>query len=688
MFALLDFVGHIVVSGISRSILSATRNIAPPFHDLFKVSVPAGVSCNNTQTVKISFRFLFVIAAIAALTFAAVSDDEWASYGHDPGGARFSPLSMINRQNVASLAVAWTYRTGDAYQPEGGRATAFEATPLYVDGALYLATPLGHVVALDPLTGKPRWSYDAKVLRDKGYGDFANRGVSIWKVSGAKPRIFVATVDARLVALDAATGKLITSFGDNGEINLRSGLRIPVRNFSDYEETSPPAIVGNMVIVGSGVADNGATDQPSGEVRGYDAVTGKLKWTWDPIPQVAGAAGSETWENGSAKHTGAANAWSVIASDARLNLVFVPTGSPSPDYYGGERLGGNLFANSVVALNASTGKRVWHFQTVHHDLWDYDVASPPILFDVHRNGRTIAAIGIGSKSGNFFVLDRATGKPVFGVEERPVPQSDVPGEKSSATQPFPVMPKPLAPQGVAAPWGATDADRAFCASEMSKLRSEGVFTPPSTKGSFVLPGNIGGMAWGGSAYDPVHRLLLIPTNNIGAEVRLFPRAEFDLPGEPEGRNMDGDWEFAQQRGAAFAMGRRLLISPSGLPCVAPPWGMLNGVDADTGELKWTVPTGNFKPGVTPPGSIALGGPIATAGGLVFMAGVLDPAIYAYDVETGKQLWRGELPTSARSTPMTFRGSDGRQYLLVSAGGHGIKGMAPLGDYLVAFALPR
>jgi quinoprotein glucose dehydrogenase len=411
----------------------------------------------------------------------------------------------------------------------------------------------------------------------------------------------------------------------------------------------------------------------SGEVRGYDAVSGRLKWTWDPLPA-------------SLRMTGAANAWSVIAADPQRNLVFVPTGSASPDYYGGERLGDDLYANSVVALDATTGKRVWHFQTVRHDLWDYDVASPPILFDVRRGGASIAAVGVGSKSGNFFLLDRATGKPIFGVEDRPVPQTDVAGEKTSATQPFPVSPKGLAPQGVAAPWGATDADRAFCTAEMGKLRNEGVFTPPSVGGSYFLPGNIGGMAWGGAAYDPAHRLLLIPTNNLGAEVRLIPRGDFARERETEGRNINGDWEFAEQRGTPYGMARRLLRAPSGLPCIAPPWGVLNGVDADTGEVKWTTPTGSFKPGVTPPGSPSLGGPIVTAGGLVFMAGTLDPGIYAYDVETGKQLWRGELPTSARATPMTFRGRDGRQFLVIAAGGHGVKGLGPVGDYLVAFAL--
>lgn len=607
----------------------------------------------------------FIVMAAALPTF--VDKGDWPFYGHDAGGQRYSPLTGINRENVGALRVAWTYRTRDAYQPERGTATEFEATPLYVDGTLYLATPLGHVIALDPVTGAPRWSFDAKVPRDMGYGDFANRGVSIWK-----SRIFVATVDARLIALDAGSGKPVVSFGDNGVVYLRDGLRIPPRGFADYEETSPPAIVGNMVIVGSGIADNGATDMASGEVRGFDAVSGKRMWTWDPLPEYP--------------RTGAANGWSVIAADPQRNLVFVPTGSASPDYYGGERLGDDLYANSLVALDATTGKRVWHFQTVHHDLWDYDIASPPILFDVRRGGQNIAAVGVGSKTGNFFVLERATGKPVFGVEERPVPQTDVPGEKTSATQPFPVLPRGLAPQGKGVPWGATDEDRAFCTAEMGKLRNDGVFTPPSVGGSYFLPGNIGGMAWGGAAYDPAHRLLLIPTNNIGAEVRLIPRADFTRERETAGRDINGDWEFAEQRGTPYGMARRLLRAPSGLPCIAPPWGVLNGVDADSGEVKWTTPAGSFKPGVTPPGSPALGGPIVTAGGLVFMAGTLDPAIYAYDVETGKQLWLGELPTSARATPMTFRGRDGRQYLVIAAGGHGVKGMGPLGDYLVAFTL--
>ena len=639
-------------------------------------------------------RCLALVILLSLTSLAA--DNDWPYYGHDPGGQRYSPLSQIDRSNVAKLKVAWTYRTGDAYAPRQGKPTAFEATPIYVDGTLYLATPLGRAIALDPVTGKPRWTFDGQAPKDKGFGDFANRGVSFWRPTRGRPRIFFATIDARLIALDAATGKPCADFGDNGVVNLRAGLRIPPSDsrFADYEETSPPTVVGNTVIVGSAIADNNRTDQPSGEVRGFDAVTGKLKWKWDPIPQDPKAVGANTWKNGSAPKTGAANAWSIFAADPQRGLVFVPTGSSSPDYYGGERLGDNLFANSVVALRAESGERVWHFQTVHHDLWDYDVASPPILFDVHRNGRVIPAIGVGSKTGHFFILNRETGEPIFGVQERRVPKSDVPGETAAATQPFPAAPPPLAPERMNLEGLQGPAEEvAWCRDRISKLRNEGIFTPPSVQGSLMVPGNIGGMAWGGAAFDAADHLLIIPVNNLVAEVRLVPRADFERQESEAGRELNGDWEFARQSGTPYGMARRFLRSPRGLLCSAPPWGTLNAVDADTGAVRWTVPAGALPAfgggSAAPPsfGSPILGGPIATAGGLVFLAGSLDSALRAYDAKTGKELWKGELPTSARSTPMTYAGPDGRQYVVVSAGGHGIPGAGALGDYLVAFALP-
>jgi quinoprotein glucose dehydrogenase len=621
------------------------------------------------------------------------SGTDWPVWGHDPGGQRFSPLSDINRENVGSLQVAWTFHTGDSYQPAHSKPTAFETTPLYVDGTLYLSTPLGRILALDPVTGRQRWAFAAKVDKDAGYGDYATRGVATWKPAAGQRRIFLATIDAHLIAVDAATGTPCAGFGDDGVVDLRRGLRIPPRpdHYADYEVTSPPAVVGDTVVVGSGIADNDSIGQPSGEVRGFDAATGKLLWTWDPIPQDPKAPGAATWKNGSAARTGAANAWSVIVADPESGLVFVPTGSASPDYYGGERLGNDRDANSLVALRARTGERVWAFQTVHHDLWDYDVASPPVLFDVRRGGRTVPAVGVGSKSGNFFILDRATGEPIFGVEERPVPKSDVPGEEASPTQPFPLAPRPLARQTMnAGEIQGPESDRTWCREQIAKLRSEGVFTPPSLRGSLMIPGNVGGMSWSGAAFDPVNRLLLIPVNNLAAQVRLIPRADFDKQRETEGRDLSGGWEFSPQTGTPYGMARRFLRAPGGWPCTPPPWGTLNAIDADTGAVKWSVPSGQIPalgPAPAPPpdyGSISLGGPIVTAGGLVFMAGTLDPALRAYDAATGKVLWKGALPGTGRAMPMTFRGPDGKQYVIISAGGHAP--ITPLGDAVVAFTL--
>lgn len=634
--------------------------------------------------------WLSCVLVLLASVIVGQQNGEWLAYGRDTGGERYSPLEDINRKNVASLRIAWTFRTGDAYQPPRGRPTAFEATPLYVDGTLYLSTPLGRVIALDPVTGRERWVFDARVPRDAGYGDFASRGVSTWQ-RGRERRIYVATIDARLIALNAATGQPVQGFGNAGTVDLRPGLRIGPSGFADYQVTSPPAVIGNTIVVGSAIQDGATTREPSGEVRAFDAVTGAMKWRWDPIPQDSSAAGADTWQNGSATRTGAANVWSVIVADPVRNLVFVPTSSPSPDYYGGERLGDNLFANSVVALRADTGVRVWHFQTVHHDLWDYDVASPPILFDWRKDGRTVAAIAVASKTGHVFVLDRQTGRPLIPIEERAVPKSDVPGEQASPTQPFPAAPRSLARTTLTADeaWGLIDEDREWCRDTIRPLRAEGFFTPPSLRGTIVVPGNVGGIAWGGMAHDRANGLLVMPVNNLAAEVRLIARADLD----EQRKRLAPDFELHVQRGTPYALVRRFLLGPKTmLPCTPPPWGTLTAVRTATGEIAWQVPLGRFPGTESAPdaaqwGSIALGGPIVTAGGLVFTAGTLEAAIYAFDVQTGRQLWTGQLPTSARATPMTYRGPDGRQYIVISAGGHGTQIGPPLGDHLVAFALP-
>jgi quinoprotein glucose dehydrogenase len=649
-----------------------------------------------------TFTIVCVALVVALLTSTArhspvlaqpPADGDWTAYGRDAGGERYSPLDDIRPGNVASLEVAWTFRTGDAYEPKNGRPTAFEATALHIEGTLYFSTPVGRVFALDSSTGQPRWIYDAKVPRDMGYGDFASRGVSMWQ-RGADRRIIVATIDARLIALDARSGTPVPGFGDHGTVDLRRGLRIPPTNFADYQVTSPPAVIGDTIVVGSAIADGTDKPHPSGEVRGFDATTGRLRWTWDPVPQQPTAVGAGTWQGGSRRRVGGANAWSVMVADPARNLVFVPTGSPNHDYYGGERLGDNLFANSIVALRADTGERAWHFQTVHHDLWDYDVASPPMLFDWRKDGKTTAAVAVASKTGHLFILDRATGTPLIPVQERPVPKSDVPGEMAAPTQPFPTAPHSLAASTLNAgdAWGVTEEDRAWCRETMTGLRAEGIFTPPSLKGTLVVPGNVGGMAWGGIAYDRVNDLLVLPVNNLAAEVRLVARDQVDA--ERKAGRLSGQFEFHPQHGTPYGVVRRFLLSPgAGLPCVPPPWGTLAAVRATTGEIAWQVPIGRLPwaeklQGADGWGSIALGGPIVTAGGLVFAAGTLDGAIHAFDVTTGKQLWRGSLPTSARATPITYRGRDGRQYVLISAGGHGVPQGLPTGDYVVAFALPR
>lgn len=624
----------------------------------------------------ISFRFA------AFFTFCALvsaADGDWAVYGSD-GGSKFSSLKQIDRGNVKDLKVAWTFSTGDPTTPLPRRSKnpAFEATPLVIDGVMYIGTPYGKVFALDAATGALKWSYDSHIDRTGDYGDFANRGVSAWRDPAAKNaaacgrRIFFASIDARLTALDAASGKLCADFGKNGEIDLTSGLRRGPEYKGEYEETSPPAVIDDLVVVGSAIADNHRAKGPTGEVRAFDARSGKLRWTWHPLD-------TDT--------AGAANAWSIISTDPARHQVFVPTGSPSPDYFGGLRPGDNRYGNSVVALNSKTGERVWHFQTIHHDLWDYDVASQPTLFTMHRRGKEIPAVAVGSKSGHLFLLDRYSGQPLFDVEERPVPPSDVPGEKASPTQPVPLAPKPWVQQSLKAEdaWGVNDADRASCREQIAALRNDGLFTPPSLKGSLILPGNVGGMHWGGMAWDPAHNLLIVPTNNLAAVIRLIPQADF----ESERQSNRLGAEMTAQKGAPYGMSRRLLRAPSGLPCTPPPWGTLTAIDVNSGKLKWNVPLGGM-PGqddeaAKKTGSINLGGPIVTGGGLAFIGASLDPYLRAFDVETGAELWRGKLPTSSRAIPMTYS-VNGKQYVAVAAGGHE-GSLTKIDNTLVVFALP-
>jgi len=641
----------------------------------------------------------FLLILLVPATLDAQAPGDWPAYGRDAGGSRFSPLTEITPGNVSRLEVAWTYNTGEAgIQPEHGRPPALEATPLVVDGMMYIGTPTGLVIALDPATGEQRWRYDPGVDPDRGYGDFAARGVSYWRdTTGASTqcsrRIFFATIDARLLALDAATGRPCGQFGDSGVVDLRDGLRIPPAEFAFYEVTSPPAIVGDLLITGSAIADNSRADPASGEVRAFDAQTGELRWSFDPIPTDPEDPAFASWKDGSASRTGGANVWSIIVADPARDLIFLPTSSPAPDYFGGLRPGDNRYANSIVALRASTGEVVWHFQAVHHDLWDYDNASPPLLTTTMQDGREVPVVLQATKTGMLFVLHRETGEPVFAVEERPVPASDVEGEFASPTQPFTAVTPPLSPHRYDASdaWGTSDEDREWCRAQLSGLRNEGIFTPPSTQGTLSSPGNIGGAHWGGVAVHPERRIAVIPVNRVAAMVQLIPAEGFDVAAarrEDSGRGIT-DYEYTRMWGTPYVMRRRLLIGPGGLPCTPPPFGSLVAVSLENGAISWDVPLGTMPSSEGAPapsawGSPNLGGPIITASGLVFIGATLDRAFRAFDLVSGRELWKASLPAGARATPMTYE-AGGRQFVVISAGGGGPFGT---GDAVIAYALPR
>ncbi len=613
----------------------------------------------------------------------------WPSYGADPGGSRFSPLTQIRPANVADLEVAWVHHTGDVV--DGSETLApgsFQATPILHGDALVLCTPRNHVVSLDAETGALRWRHDPQV-ETEGIYVLTCRGVSAWADAEAAPdaacreRIFSGTVDGRLLALDAATGRPCQDFGVSGVVDLTEGIGDTAPG--EYGVTSPPAILEDRVIVGTMVLDNRRRDAPGGVVRAFDARTGGLLWAWDPVPEGSPAPpGSSTWRRGTT------NAWSILSVDAERGLVYVPTGNTSPDYYGGLRAGLDRYSSALVALSGATGEVVWDFQTVHHDVWDYDVPSQPALIELSTSEGVRPAVVQATKLGHLFVLDRATGEPIHPVEERPVPKGGVPGEALSPTQPFPVRPPPLHPTRLEPDdaFGFTPIDRARCRERIEAARSEGPFTPPSLEGSIQFPGMMGGSNWGSVAVDPGSGVLVTPTSRAATFVRLIPREEF------ERRFPDGPPEFGfePQEGTPYALERLPLLSPLGAPCNPPPWGALTAVDLVRGEILWEVPLGTTRDLAPWPlwletGTPLAGGAIVTASGLVFIGATTDHFLRAIDLASGEELWKGRLPAAGNATPMTYRlRPDSHQFVVIAAGGHGLMGGSG-GDALVAFALP-
>jgi quinoprotein glucose dehydrogenase len=662
-----------------------------------------------TRSARTLFAALVVgwwsVASIAGTPADAAGVVDWPVTEGAPGGGRYSPLADVDRTNVGDLQVAWTYRHGDywkgSFPLERNRGSAFEATPIVVDDRLIFTTPANRVIALDPASGRELWTFDPQLERGRAYANmWINRGVSYWreKRHGADQgpcaaRVFLGTLDARLFALDAATGKPCADFGSGGHIDLLAGLA-PMYDPWEYNVTSPGTVVGDVLVVGSSIADTLRPDAPPGDVRAFDVRTGKLLWTFHTIPRE-GEAGHSTWESGTAL-TGAANVWSTITADPERGLVFLPVSTPSMDFYGGDRLGDNLYSDSVVALDAMTGQRRWHFQTVHHDLWDYDLAAPPVLVTLERDGKSVDAVAQATKHGFVFVLHRDTGEPIFPVHEQPVPASDLPGERTSPTQPIPTAPPPLVPQRLDPEhlYSPTPEHAAACRKEIGKLRNDGLFTPPTLQGSVLYPYTAGGANWSGATWDPVRQRLFVPVNNLVHVVRLDEIADQATGGGEKvqplhGINWRNLWWLLTGKGTGERyqlnqLSGRTVLKVDDMPCNPPPWSELVAVDLAKGEIAWRAPTAA---GAIDSVGASFGPALATASGLVFHGGTTESLLRVHDSVTGELVASFALPAGLHAGPISYRPRAGaKQFIVVAPGGHiGLE--STLGDYVIAYTLP-
>jgi quinoprotein glucose dehydrogenase len=634
------------------------------------------------------------IVVFAALPAVLQAEGFPEFYGADEGGTRYAPLGQITPQNVGDLAVAWTYHTGDLAQrePKLMRRTKFEETPILADNRLVICTPFNEVIALDPASGAELWRFDPHIKTGYRPANLFNcRGVALWRDSSAAKggacatRIFAATADARVIALDLASGKPCAEFGANGEVKIDPGMKLVWPG--EWQITSAPVVSHGVVVVGSSIGDNQRAVAPHGTVHAFDAKTGKPAWAWDPIPRDAADPATRTWGEGW-KTAGHANVWAPMSVDAKRGLVFLPTTSPSPDFYGGLRPGNNDYSNSVVALEIETGRLRWTFQTVHHDVWDYDVASQPTLATIALSGAPHDVVIQGTKQGMVFVLDRDSGKPVFPVEERKVPQGGAAGEALSPTQPYPADLPLLGPTSITPDeaYGLTPWDRGACRDKIAAARAEGLFTPPSEQGTILFPFTGGGVNWGGVAIDPASDVVFVNSSRLLHLVTLFPAADFEAM-----EKRFPDKEVSPQEGAPFGMKREVMLSPLGLPCNPPPWGVLAALDLRSKKILWQSNIGTTED-LSPirlalnRGTPTFGGPLVTQSGLVFIGASLDRYLRAFDAKSGAELWAGRLPAAGIATPMTYEWQ-GRQYVVIAAGGHGDAGAKP-GDAIVAFRLPQ
>ncbi len=657
--------------------------------------VAAVVALGLVWTIIHAFRMGPIIPARQPLpTLASAPDpggNDWRYYGRTPRGTRFAPFTQINRDNVGKLKVAWTFRTGDI--PVGGPPGAGaenQNTPMQVGDKLYVCTPHNIVYALDAETGEQRWKFDPKAgsplwQRCRGVGYYETPRLASRPAASCDKRILLTTIDARLIALDAETGAPCPGFGKAGTVDLKQGMGEVKPGF--YFQTSMPTVTGDLVIIGGWVFDNMEVGEPSGVIRAFSASTGELAWAWD----MGDPSTTKLPPEGQSYTRGTPNMWSTPAFDAALGLVYIPTGNATPDFFGGHRRPfDEQYASSIVALDIATGRPRWTFQTVRHDLWDYDVPSQPALYDLADG--TPALIQI-TKRGQIFMLDRRTGAPLARVEDKPVPQGAAPGDWTAKTQPYSVgMPAiGVAPLTEASMWGATPFDQLVCRIAFRKLRYQGEFTPPGETPSLQWPGYYGGMNWGSAAIDERSGYLIVNDTRSGQKVQLVPRAQADKAGAAASH--DG---LSPQRGTPYGAAKSNFMSPLGVPCQKPPYGTLTAIDLATRSIVWQSPLGTvrdtgplgIKMGLPiPVGMPTVGGPMATRSGLVFYAGTLDYYLRAYDTATGEELWRGRLPVGTQTTPVTYLSpKSGRQFVIVFAGGS--RQSPDRGDYVVAYALPR